>query len=1007
MAQTTFRDYLQETEDALTAGRLDESLVRCQRILTQFPESLDAQRLLGEVYLAQNESEAAQQSFDWVLMNDPESVVAYCNRALVCEQMSDFDTALDCYQQAYELSHGNGQIRQQFNKLSVRIGQPGFMFSRAGLARLYMRGDLLHQAIQEWEAVLAVSPERLDARLGLLETYWREDAIEQVEQLAKQLLQEVPSCLKALLLLAYTAAAKNALFAQELLKQAQALDPEMQLAQELFADLIARQPSHPFLQLWQKTPVMIDLDDVGVSAPNTMQSEAPMKEVAAVSANPSAWDSFDSWKGRDGSMQPQQVQQSVQEVPAFAGWGSDSKSAAMQDPWSELEAQYQQASSMSSSAAQPFARSSSANASNLSNPSSSSAGSRSPMNSASSLDEYTVQEEKSPPITPAEDSWSQQAMSKDASFGGDMWGNGLNGSGGAAQDLPMWETSSQELSSSAPSWLNMLTQSESTQSNNATAPSFPVEHKPVSPLPTPVEPPKPAEIAPESQHVSREQVREPQPATVQDDDEPSFFSPDWLRSLGARTMPPVDVNDEEPSAKPAEQSMANAPQVEQEAIWNSWSQLQQEVAEGRDVSTPAHSWSQEQPQQEVSLESWSLSPQDEAAYNWSQEWQGAASDVQEVAQPEIKADVWEQPVASNVSDTWTSAQSWMSQLGSMGEENVGEQNLANTLESLEQSLFSKGFIPLQPNSLSSIAQAQPLYADEEQEPVQPVVEQEDESLSSAFAQFGPLVPSSMPSIPATPVLSPQSLPEAVAQPMEPSWMATLRSVPTPAPAPVERSEPVRMVPQQPAPVAPSIWQPAASFSPAAQTPQSAPVVPPARRDVIAGPIFEPTVAPISTFNTHAEPVHMPVARGDALLDTELEVTMKRPAIRLQPAQQRVGMMQQAPAFVATKGWVNEPPVENSRPDSAVDGYRERLLRGYQHQLVGDYDEAMQEYRLIIRNAPELLGEIVSNVRALLKLAPKYSAGYRVLGDAYMRQGEYLQAMEAYNKALTMAKKAKG
>jgi len=83
-----------------------------------------------------------------------------------------------------------------------------------------------------------------------------------------------------------------------------------------------------------------------------------------------------------------------------------------------------------------------------------------------------------------------------------------------------------------------------------------------------------------------------------------------------------------------------------------------------------------------------------------------------------------------------------------------------------------------------------------------------------------------------------------------------------------------------------------------------------------------------------------------------------------------------------------------------------LLKGYQHQLVGDYDEAMQEYRIIIRNTPELLGEVVSNVRALLKLAPKYSAGYRVLGDAYMRQGEYLQAMEAYNKALTMAKKAK-
>jgi tetratricopeptide (TPR) repeat protein len=87
-------------------------------------------------------------------------------------------------------------------------------------------------------------------------------------------------------------------------------------------------------------------------------------------------------------------------------------------------------------------------------------------------------------------------------------------------------------------------------------------------------------------------------------------------------------------------------------------------------------------------------------------------------------------------------------------------------------------------------------------------------------------------------------------------------------------------------------------------------------------------------------------------------------------------------------------------------HKEQLLKGYQYQLAGAYDDAMQEYRITIRNAPELLDEVISNLRALLKLAPRYTAGYRVLGDAYMRQGEYLQAMEAYNKALTMAKKAK-
>jgi tetratricopeptide (TPR) repeat protein len=121
-------------------------------------------------------------------------------------------------------------------------------------------------------------------------------------------------------------------------------------------------------------------------------------------------------------------------------------------------------------------------------------------------------------------------------------------------------------------------------------------------------------------------------------------------------------------------------------------------------------------------------------------------------------------------------------------------------------------------------------------------------------------------------------------------------------------------------------------------------------------------------------------------------------VRLQPIQpQRQG---------TGRSNIGERTTSN-KPTSGGDlTYKERLLKGYQYQLAGSYDNAMQEYRIIIRNAPELLDEVVSNMRALLKLAPKYSAGFRVLGDAYMRQGEYLQAMEAYNKALTMAKKAK-
>ena len=267
MAQITLRDYLQETEDAIRDDRIDDAFTHCQNILTQFPESLEAQRLLGEAYLAQGQLEEAQQSFDWILTNDPENVVAYCNRALISERSLDYDTALDCYQQAYELSHGHSQIRQEFNRLSAETGPQGFMFSRAGLARLYMRGDLLTQAIQEWEAVLAVSPERLDARTGLLETCWREAHYDRVEQLATQILQDVPGCLKPLLLLAYVNSARNMQRAQELLKRAEALDPDLLMAQELFSDFMAHQPAEPFLQLLKKAPVTVE-----TSLPRSTQS---------------------------------------------------------------------------------------------------------------------------------------------------------------------------------------------------------------------------------------------------------------------------------------------------------------------------------------------------------------------------------------------------------------------------------------------------------------------------------------------------------------------------------------------------------------------------------------------------------------------------------------------------------------------------------------------------------------------------------------------------------------
>jgi tetratricopeptide (TPR) repeat protein len=185
-----------------------------------------------------------------------------------------------------------------------------------------------------------------------------------------------------------------------------------------------------------------------------------------------------------------------------------------------------------------------------------------------------------------------------------------------------------------------------------------------------------------------------------------------------------------------------------------------------------------------------------------------------------------------------------------------------------------------------------------------------------------------------------------------------------------------------------------------------PPVPPITEPA-AQPLWAATPDPVSIqasgSNTAVSPQSyiVPPNLADTLLDSELEATMKRPTVRLQSMQPQPPIQQQGQAPMMGKGFAGEAVAES------YSGQRELLLRGYHYQLAGDYDEAMQEYRAIIRSTPDLLDEVISNVRALLKLAPKYSAGYRVLGDAYMRKGEYLQAMEAYNKALTMTKKAKG
>ena len=1065
MAQITLRDYLQETEDAISSKRVDEAFASCQYILAYFPESLETQRLLGEVYLAQGKLEDAQQAFDWVLTNDPENVVAYCSRALVSELMSDYDTALDCYQQAYELSRGNSQIRQAFNQLSEKSGQPGFMLSRAGLARLYMRGDLLSQAVQEWDVVLAMTPDRLDARTGLLEVYWRLGTYDRAIQLAEQILQDVPGCVKALLLLAYVTAPQDMLRSQELVKKAETVDPDLVMAQDLFADQMASRQGDPFLKLLQKPPVTLGTKEQATQAA-VAQTADPFaslnNSVGTVSADALAsWGSNANWSNDTTLVKPRS-EPSLQlgsKAEAFPSWMSEglTSSSKLGEP-AELNSM----------------------------PSPSEGGNESWV--STSLSQSTSSFEDTPAHAEPWDSLQdalnnlnpevvRQISDPGVPISNDLSWSGIDSSAVSFENMPNGVPHVDEKfdapyekehepnhGSATPAWLSMLNQNESqlVPTQSADEPIATNPHLAVSqPLQTPLSQLQVSALSPlQSQPIltsdnAREQARISSLEADDSGDEELFFGPNWLKTLGAASLDGTDAVDfslPEKEVSSASEQLANLEQKPAQ-VSSSWDQRERQASSEKDRELSRQPQAAEEPQttqeddawttwqtassydnsstdQEAYLSwpdlnnqaqddqsFWSLPQQensvatDQAQPSWmsqlsqsnqeesasayadwaSQPSESRNSNAQEsdaLATSELmgQQSVLDQASARETIDPWAQLSQqaqeqsidyhWLAQRArqqppqppvepvkadsglspvqqnSPDEQKETEQKVITTLEELEQKLLSRGFTPLEPNSLASIAHSNREEASSPSavpEPPAPIRNEHAEpSLSSALAALGDFSRAG-----ANPG-EPHSIP------MPEAWQEQSQS-----------SEPLRVSSLREA-------------SDGTATTQS------------ITPGIESGFVPISS-------TPAPAIRMNVLLDSELETTMKRPAVRLQPIHQQAALRDHSGTSHSSRGRSGQRQSESKGNVS----YRERLVRGYQAQLIGDFDDAMQEYRLIIRTAPELLGEVVSNVRALLKLAPNYSAGYRVLGDAYMRQGEYLQAMESYNKALTMAKKAKG
>jgi tetratricopeptide (TPR) repeat protein len=97
----------------------------------------------------------------------------------------------------------------------------------------------------------------------------------------------------------------------------------------------------------------------------------------------------------------------------------------------------------------------------------------------------------------------------------------------------------------------------------------------------------------------------------------------------------------------------------------------------------------------------------------------------------------------------------------------------------------------------------------------------------------------------------------------------------------------------------------------------------------------------------------------------------------------------------------QPAAPPAEPLPAPDDYAGRLERARRLRAEGRTDEALTEYRAVLKNAPQLLDTILDELRETIAATPEHPEVHRLLGDARIRQGDYLGALESYNRAVAL------
>ncbi|HEU5089837.1 MAG TPA: tetratricopeptide repeat protein, partial [Roseiflexaceae bacterium] len=254
MARMSLQAAFEQAREWLEVNDLERAIGLCEHILQSYPNNLEAQRILGEACLANRQLDRAQTAFESVLRADPENIPAHVGLGITLERRGKIERAAQEFERALEIKPDMPELRSQLLRIysDGGIENPQLRLSRAGLARLYAKGQMLPQAINEFRQVLKDQPDRSDAKVALAETLWRNEQEADAAALCRTLLAENPHLLKARLLLGYIEQAAGRPDGVEQWRAAAEMDPYQTVAQAMFEPLPAAPAADVSLEEWDE-----------------------------------------------------------------------------------------------------------------------------------------------------------------------------------------------------------------------------------------------------------------------------------------------------------------------------------------------------------------------------------------------------------------------------------------------------------------------------------------------------------------------------------------------------------------------------------------------------------------------------------------------------------------------------------------------------------------------------------------------------------------------------------